>query len=494
MPAYSQTLTTLPLSEQTPSANISTIDKANVLGLPIANCTIDDAATVLVGRAVLRAPTTVAFLNAHGVTLAQRDPSYGRILSQADYLFADGVGLRIAARLAGVTLAGNVNGTDLFPVLCRQAAQHGQRLFLLGGMPGVATAAARNMMATTPDLEIVGTADGYFTEADDESVIEQINRSGADILLVGLGMPKQDLWLHRHRRKLDAAVVIGVGGLFDYYANRIPRAPLAWRRTGFEWIWRLLQEPRRLAGRYVIGNARFLASLAARTLAPEPGALGGRTGRLAARLAPRAARLAEGLDRFLKRGIDIGASALGLAILAPLLILIGGAVALSSRGPVFFAQTRIGLNGKPFRMWKFRSMYVDAESAHPHRRRRSVERRDLRFKDREDPRITPVGRLIRRSSIDELPQLWNVLRGEMSLVGPRPATPAEVVRYTAADRDRLLAKPGITCIWQVSGRADIAFPEQVALDRAYVRERDFWLDVSLLLKTVPAVLTARGAY
>jgi exopolysaccharide biosynthesis polyprenyl glycosylphosphotransferase len=182
-----------------------------------------------------------------------------------------------------------------------------------------------------------------------------------------------------------------------------------------------------------------------------------------------------------------------LVVLAPVLALVALVVRVSSRGPVFFSQERVGQNGRTFRLWKFRSMYVDAEE-----RRAQVE--DLNesdgvlFKIRRDPRVTPIGRLLRRFSLDEMPQLWNVVRGDMSLVGPRPPLPAEVASYASEVRRRLLVKPGLTGLWQVSGRADLTWEESVRLDLHYVENWSVALDFMILWKTVGAVLHGRGAY
>ncbi|WP_439100783.1 sugar transferase [Congregibacter sp.] len=196
----------------------------------------------------------------------------------------------------------------------------------------------------------------------------------------------------------------------------------------------------------------------------------------------------------IKRSTDLIVSSLALLMLSPLLIATAIAVKSESSGPVLFSQTRIGRRGRPFQCWKFRSMYIDAEARKAELQAQNEMDGGTTFKMQRDPRITRVGRFIRKASIDELPQLWNVLVGEMTLVGPRPPVPAEVAQYTAADRLRLSVKPGITCIWQVSGRSDIPFDEQVQLDIRYIRERSLWLDIRLLLATVPAVLFARGAY
>ena len=195
-----------------------------------------------------------------------------------------------------------------------------------------------------------------------------------------------------------------------------------------------------------------------------------------------------------KRSIDILGAGLGLLLLAPCLLLVALAIRLDSPGAVLFSQTRVGLNGRHFRCWKLRSMYVDAEQRLAELQSQNEMAGGVLFKMKRDPRITRVGRFIRKASIDELPQLWNVLVGDMSLVGPRPPIPAEVARYTRRQLQRLAVTPGITCFWQVAGRSDIPFEEQVELDLEYVRKRSFLVDLEILLKTVPAVLLARGAY
>jgi exopolysaccharide biosynthesis polyprenyl glycosylphosphotransferase len=195
-----------------------------------------------------------------------------------------------------------------------------------------------------------------------------------------------------------------------------------------------------------------------------------------------------------KRCLDRVGTGLGLLLLSPFFALLAILIKLESPGPVLFSQTRIGLGGSPFKCWKLRSMYIDAEQ----RKQELLEQNEMdggtTFKMKRDPRVTTVGRFIRKASIDELPQLWNVFVGDMSLVGPRPPVPSEVAQYTARERQRLFVKPGITCIWQVSGRSDIPFPEQVLLDIEYIQKRSLWMDIKLLLRTLPAVLLARGAY
>ena len=194
-----------------------------------------------------------------------------------------------------------------------------------------------------------------------------------------------------------------------------------------------------------------------------------------------------------KNVLDIVASFLLLIILSPLFLLIGLFIKLTSKGPVFFVQTRLGLNGRRFRFYKFRSMIVDAET----KLKPLLKDNDMNgpvFKMKNDPRITKIGFLLRKSSLDELPQLYNVLKGEMSLVGPRPPLPEEVKKYGRWQRRRLSVKPGITGLWQVSGRGEIKdFNEWLRLDLEYIDNWSLWLDFKILLKTFWVVLTAKGA-
>lgn len=193
-----------------------------------------------------------------------------------------------------------------------------------------------------------------------------------------------------------------------------------------------------------------------------------------------------------KRLFDIVIAALLLLILTPLLLTVVVLIYLDSPGSIFFTQTRIGKGGKPFTMWKFRSMVMGAEQQKL--KLHNEMSCGVLFKVKQDPRITRMGRFIRKFSIDELPQLWNVLMGNMSMVGPRPALPNEVANYTFHQRQRLAVTPGITCFWQIAGRSEIPFHQQVELDLHYIATQSFRTDMVILLKTIPAVLTGRGAY
>lgn len=197
--------------------------------------------------------------------------------------------------------------------------------------------------------------------------------------------------------------------------------------------------------------------------------------------------------RTAKRTLDLIGSILLLLITAPVWVIAAIAIKLSDFGPVFYVHTRVGEDGKEFTCLKFRSMIMDAEQRKAHLLSQNRHDDHRTFKMEQDPRITVLGRWLRKLSIDELPQLLNVLRGEMSLVGPRAPIPEEVRMYSRRDRLRLSVRPGLTCIWQVSGRSKLAFPEQLRLDFQYIEQRSIWLDIKLLVLTVPAVLTCRGA-
>ena len=197
---------------------------------------------------------------------------------------------------------------------------------------------------------------------------------------------------------------------------------------------------------------------------------------------------------FLKRSLDVVVSTIMLILLAPLFLFTAIGIYLENPGPIFYTQIRVGRDGRHFDFYKFRSMVVGADKMKDTLMQDNESDDGVIFKMKRDPRVTTIGRFIRKFSIDELPQLLNVLKGDMSLVGPRPALPREVAEYTLDQRKRLHITPGITCIWQVSGRSDIPFSRQVQLDLDYIQSSGFFNDTLILLKTIPAVLTGKGAY
>jgi exopolysaccharide biosynthesis WecB/TagA/CpsF family protein len=439
-----------------------------IMNHQILNASSSEAIAILANSVT----KTAFFMNAHCVNVASKDAVYGWALGKADRLLPDGIGMRIAARVGGERLVENLNGTDLFVPLVRDAAARGRSIFFFGAAAGVAEAAAAKAVELAPGLDVAGCRDGYFSPAEEDGIIAAINASGADIVLVALGVPRQEIWIARNRHRLNAGLVMGVGAQFDFWSGRVRRAPAIVRRLSCEWMWRLALEPRRLARRYLVGNPQFLARLAGRAIgdavAAEPG-------------------------RLAKRMVDVALAGSAVVALSPALLVITAAIRATSQGPVLFRQERVGEGGRRFTMLKFRSMCVDAERRLDDLRRVNT-RAGVCLKAAVDPRITPVGRFLRRFSLDELPQLFNVLRGEMSIVGPRPALPREVAVYPAEAMERLVPRPGLTGVWQVSGRADVAFDKMVGMDVAYGRSRSLLLDVALIGLTVRAVFGGRGAY
>jgi exopolysaccharide biosynthesis WecB/TagA/CpsF family protein len=449
----------------------------DILGIHLVNASETEVLDWLFARLNCGLQTCVNYLNAHCSNIAAMDANYSAALSKSDLIVPDGVGVRISARLHGDRLAASVSFTDFIPLACRRLADLGGSVFLLGGRPGVAETAAENLVRSCPGLRIGGTHHGYFGEDQDQRVLQLINKSGAQMLLVAMGPPRQELWLNRMRSFLNPGLAFGVGGLFEFLSGRIPRAPIALQTIGMEWFYRLYQEPRRMWRRYLLGNPLFLArSLWALV----------RTHLSAAYAA---------LDLKGKRILDLFGASVALVVLLFPMLLVAAVIRATSPGPAIFRQRRVGRHGKVFTLYKFRTMQKDASAQLP----KIAQRNDqgtgsVTFKMAKDPRVTPVGRWLRRSSVDELPQLWNVMTGDMSLVGPRPPLPTEVMRYTDGQRRRLRTRPGLTGLSQVSGRADLPFEQQVELDLYYLQYRTVVLDFLILFKTVPAVVSGRGAY
>lgn len=432
-----------------------------VLGQPVVNASADRVIRTLLspGR------RSAFFLNAHCANVRASDASYAAAMARADLVLPDGIGVELAARMQGEQIVENLNGTDFTPRLLRQAAEWGLSVFLVGGKPGTARAAAERLRMDIPGLRIAGTRDGYDDVARPYDVIDDINATGADIVLVAMGVPRQEIWIDTHRSRINASLVLGVGALFDFLAGNVRRAPLWVRKGRMEWVWRLAMEPRRMAGRYLVGNATFLARAAAHAL--------------------------RRMDS--QRGLDIAVAGSALLVLGLPMLIIAALIRLDSKGPALFRQIRIGKDGRPFGVYKFRSMHVDAEARRAALLAQS-DREGVCFKSRNDPRVTRIGKYLRRLSLDELPQILNVLSGEMSIVGPRPALQEEVENYPARALGRLAVKPGITGLWQVSGRADIGFDKMIDLDLAYVRARSTLLNLILIALTFRAVVSGRGAY
>lgn len=233
-----------------------------LFGLPLANLTMAEAVRRIVAQLDADEPRRVAFVNADCVNLAFRHGDYRCALETSWMNLADGIGMKLAGRVLGTDIRENLCGTDLFLHLCEALASSGKSIYLLGGKPGVAEDLRTWMAKHYPRTKVAGLRHGYFTAAEQPQVVADIAASGADVLLVAFGAPKQDLWVAEHLAATGVKLALGVGGLFDYYSGRVPRAPIWVREIGMEWAYRLVQEPKRLWKRYLCGNVVFLARLA----------------------------------------------------------------------------------------------------------------------------------------------------------------------------------------------------------------------------------------
>lgn len=231
----------------------------NIDGLRVMNLSMDESlASIELALIQKHGLFRISFVNADCFNILANDADYQACLQNFDWIFPDGSGVRLAGSVLGQPVRENVNGTDLFPRLCKQLAKSGNSLYLLGGRPEVAKAAADWAQEYAPGLKIAGFHHGYFDQEQLEAVKLEIKLTGTDVLLVGLGAPMQEKWINAHAKDTDVRVAMGVGGLFDFYSGRIPRAPMWMRRLGCEWIFRLIQEPKRLWRRYLIGNVIFM--------------------------------------------------------------------------------------------------------------------------------------------------------------------------------------------------------------------------------------------
>lgn len=439
---------------------------------------------------------TLFFINAHCLNLSFEDKEYKSCLQKADYILADGSGVNLACNILNTPLKENLNGTDLLPSICELSGEKSYNIYLLGAKKGVAQTMKENLLQKYKNLQIVGVQDGYFE--DEESVINDINSKKVDILFVAFGAPMQELFIEKNKDKLNVKLFLAVGGLFDFYSNKIKRAPLFLRELGMEWIYRMIQEPKRMWKRYILGNPLFLYRVY-KYKYENIRKINSYAKRYSSFNSKDTFTLifwknALMFKNFIKRFVDIVCSTILLILLTPIFLLVAIIIRAESKGAVIFSQNRVGKDGKLFKMYKFRSMVQNAQELKKELEKRNESKDGVIFKMKDDPRITKFGKIIRKTSIDELPQLFNVLVGDMSLVGPRPALISEVEQYSFNDKKRLDVKPGITCIWQVSGRSKIPFKQQVELDKQYIKEQSLSKDIWLLLKTIPAVLFSKGAY
>jgi len=234
------------------------LERVDVLGVPVVRAPAEPVLGVIDGSFEAPGHTTVFFVNAHTFNVAADEPSLRAALRRASLVLNDGIGVSIAGRLRGTPFPENLNGSDLTPRILTLAARRGSSVFLLGGRPGVADQAGRRLPDQIPGLEIAGCREGYFDDSESAAIAAQIRASGAALLVVALGNPRQELWLERHLAHTGAPVGIAVGAFLDFASGRVTRAPAWMNRFGLEWLFRMAMEPKRMWRRYVVGNPRFL--------------------------------------------------------------------------------------------------------------------------------------------------------------------------------------------------------------------------------------------
>jgi len=239
-----------------PAATLTAPPRVPLLGVDIDNLTTAETLDRIDATIAASGSLPLAFVNADCLNKAVLDAAYRTTLSSMALVLPDGIGVKLGARMSGLRIRDNVNGTDLFPLLCERLARSGRRLFLYGAAPGVADGVAAWVKRHHPDAVVCGTLDGFTASAGDAA--QRIRDAHPDVVLVALGAPLQERWMAAHGAQTGAHVVMGVGGLFDFYSGRIPRAPMWMRRLSVEWMYRLWQEPRRMWRRYLIGNVVFL--------------------------------------------------------------------------------------------------------------------------------------------------------------------------------------------------------------------------------------------
>ncbi|OED40973.1 hypothetical protein AB833_10805 [Chromatiales bacterium (ex Bugula neritina AB1)] len=242
-----------------PKESMDSRNLLNVLDVDFLSISMDEALAIMDRVVLEQRKESVFFINADCLNISVKDPDYLRILNSQRIVLPDGAGISIACRMIGERLAANLNGTDLLPPLCEISAKNNYSMFLLGAEPGVAERMQRNLEADYPGMKVVGQQHGYFDHDEQTTeIIEKINALKPNIVLVAFGAPRQEKWIYQHLDQLDANLLIGVGGLFDFYSGDKKRAPIWMRKTGIEWLYRLYLEPGRLWRRYIIGNPLFV--------------------------------------------------------------------------------------------------------------------------------------------------------------------------------------------------------------------------------------------
>lgn len=463
---------------------------------------------------VLASPrcNTILFVDNQTCAQLSDDPQLRIELRHANLLLPASYGVSAAVNIVNTDNAPDIPVDDLSNTLLTALSVRQLKACLLTETEQQYADLKPSLVHSYPNFDFTHItrfhADGQF-ESD---LLNAINASGADVLISVLKASSQAYMLAEFQRKLKIPLAIGLGNQFGD-TDKVDLPPYnAGRRGKLHRLWSGCRYWEQQLGyrsmQAVSGVRRGLVSLKKKVKLNNPQAskkqtispvltrsgLGLQGWRAWISLRAKMWRFYCRFQRYLKRFIDIVGSGVGLLCLSPLLLSVLALIKVTSPGPIFYSQTRVGYQGKTFRMWKFRSMYTDADARKAELMAQNEVSGDVIFKMKNDPRITPLGRVIRRLSIDELPQLFNVLKGDMSLVGPRPAIEREVAEYPILARARLEAMPGLTGLWQISGRSDLPFDKQILLDHTYVYTQSTSNDLKLIAKTIPTVISGKGAY
>lgn len=430
--------------ERSTTLGTTSFEKATFLGIGVSKVDRADVIRFVTESAAARRKALVNNVNTHAMNIARRHARFAAILNDSDVVFCDGFGVKIVARLAGVHLGERMTPPEWIDGLFEACAAKGLSVFFLGDEERVATAFAAEVARRHPRLRIAGLHHGFFDVDGEENqcVVDRINASRADVIVTGMGMPRQELWAHDNLEVLDTGVVVAAGALFRVYAGLARRCPPLLSRHGLEWAWRLAHEPRRLFTRYVIGSAAFLLRVLYAVC--------------------------------LKRLLDLAIASVLFLVTLPVLLMCWVLVRLERSGPAIFVHERVGKDGRRFRMYKFRTLPTDFPA-------------QARKPEAEALPLTPVGRFLRSTALDELPQLVNVIKGDMALVGPRPEMPFIADGYQGHERLRLTVKPGATGPWQVARLRGVvygrAIHEDLSYDLDYLRRLGLLVDLKTLAET-----------
>lgn len=452
-----------------PSTVVRSSSKTSLLGLPFDNLTRCEILEIVEAWLKQRQTHFICTPNAALTVWAARDQVLKDIFCKADLLLVDGMGVYYASKFLGEPLREMVGAPSLFFELINLASAEQCRVFLFGTTDSILKVAIGNLQKQFPMLQIAGFRNGFFSKNDIPDIVKQIRSAEPDMLFLGMGSPQKEQFMFENRDRLEVPVCLGVGGMFDVIAGKYRLAPVWVKALCLEWLYRLLQEPGRLWKRYAIANTQFIILFMKEFFRIR-------------------------LQRGIKRLLDMIIAGSLLVLLSPFLAVIGCLIKFTSRGPMFYPWRVLGRDARPFTGYKFRTMIENAEEL-KETLQSFNEMTGPVFKMRNDPRITKIGGVLRKFSLDELPQLWSVLKGDMSLVGPRPPSQQEYDEFELWQKRKLSVIPGITCLWQVSGRNEISdFADWAKLDLQYIDQWSLWLDLKILIKTIPAVLRGHGAF